>query len=208
MNKLAYCLVALTIISPISEVIGEEPSPSSLQEITECTEQIKERTAALQMRDWPQVDRITRRFIQSCSGVSNRRDIASAYGDVAFANFEMGQFDEALAQANAGIATQYLEPSSHLEKVKALLALNKTTEAKEGFKVADHVFHLAIERNNAKLQTARFDFERESHLVDSDLYKSKLYFLKSELKLLESELKYLESKLKTLDIYRPLLEKK
>lgn len=176
MKKLFYFLAILSAISPLAELSGKESSPPSLQEQRECTEQIKERTAAIRMEDWPQLDRIARRFIQSCEGHFDRRDIAYAYGSVASANNEMGRFEEALAQANAGIATYYLEPSNHLEKAKALLALHNMMEAKKAFRIADHVLHLAIERNEQESRNAR-DADKEFYLVHRELYQSELLVL-------------------------------
>jgi hypothetical protein len=176
MKKLSYFLTVLVAISPLGELSGKESSPSSLQDKTECAEQIKERTAAIRMEDWPQLDRIARRFIQSCGGIFGRRDIASAFSSVASANNEMGRFEEALAQANAGIATHYLEPSNHLEKAKALLSLHDMVEAKKAFRIADHVLHLAIEQNEQELRNAR-DADKELHLVHRELYQSEILIL-------------------------------
>jgi hypothetical protein len=187
MNKLAYALAALTIISPLTEVNGEEPPFATIQEQGECTEQVRERTAAIGAMDWPQLDRIARRFIQSCTGVYTRQEIANAYGDVASANNAMGRFKEALVQANAGIATHYLETSNHLEKVTALFALLQISEAKESFRVADNIIQLAIERNSAELQKARNDSERNLFQANKVLY---------------------ESQLRAIDRYRPQLGKK
>lgn len=175
--SIAYYFVALMTISLFSDAFGEEAHPLSLLQRKECTEQIRERTAAIRMRDWPQLDIIARRFIQSCTNVNERHDIAYAYGAVALANYEMGHFDEALAQANTGIATHYLEPSNHLEIVRALVALNKLMDAKEAFRVADHVINLAMARNDADLRNAHFDVEPESYKTNHDLFKADLVIL-------------------------------
>jgi len=167
--------------------VSGEPSSVTLQKQTECIEQVRERTAAIKTEDWPQLERIARRFIQSCDGVYSRQEIANAYGDAATANYEMGRFKEALIQANAGIATHYLETSNHLERVKALFALLQISEAKESFRVTDNLIHLAVERNSEELQTAQSEVERKLFLSIKGLY---------------------ESQLQALNRYRPQLEKK
>lgn len=187
MSRLGWCLAAFAIILPVMEVSGKEPSTSSLQEKRECIEQMKERTAALVAEDWSQLDTIARRFIRSCSDVLDWRYIADAYGAVASANNEMGHFEEALIQANAGTAEHYFGTSSHIEKLKALFALNRVEEAKKSFRVAERLIHSVIEQNDTDLQKAQTESDRELYLSSNALYQSQL---------------------KILDSYRPLLGNK
>lgn len=172
-----YCLFLLTITLPMPEVRGEVLPAASLREQKECTELMLERSAATRMEDWTHVDTTSRRFIETCSDAFGRRDVAHAYGSAADANIKMQRFEEALFLANAGIAAHYLEPTSHLVKVMALYAVNKLAEAKQYFKVADHVLHLAIDRNNADLQRSNFDHEREVLLAERELRLSELKLL-------------------------------
>lgn len=180
------CLL-ISIILATPEVRGEARSSASLREMKDCIRQINERTAAIRMGDWAQLDTIARRFIQTCKHVSDRQEIANAYGSVASANFEMGHFEEALSQANAGIATHYLEPTNHVEKVKALYALAKISEGKEAWKRADHVLHLAIEDTRDNLQTSKSDLETEYLRSKASLYQSELAVLDKYHNLLEKK---------------------
>src|SRR5215204_653366 len=170
MLKLNCILVLLAISFPASSALGNKDSSVSLEATRKCAEQIQERMLAITMRDWILLDTIGRRFIQACSGAYDRPDIAKAYGVVAAANNEMGHYKEALDQAEAGIEADYLEASSHLEKVKALFALSSTSEAIEAFAVADYVIHLAIRLNDAQIAAAKTDGERELYVEETNAH--------------------------------------
>ena len=129
------------------------------------------------MRDWILLDTIGRRFIESCSRVYDSADIAKAYGAVAAANNQMGHFKEALDQAEAGIAADYLETTSHLEKVKALFALSSLSEAIEAFKIADDVIHFAIKLNDDQIATAKTDYERELYMEENNAHRMECMIL-------------------------------
>lgn len=129
------------------------------------------------MRDWTLLDRSGRAFIESCTGFYDRSELAKAYGAVASANNELGQYRQALDQAQSGITADYLETSNHLEKVRALFALNRSIEAKEALQVADHVIHVAIKSNDAQMETAHNDHERESYKAESNRQRAQCMVL-------------------------------
>lgn len=177
MKKLVCCLVGLVTSLPLPAQSGTDYSSSSLKQRRECATQLQERSFAITMRDWTLLDQSGRAYIESCSALSERADLAKAYGAVASANNEMGQYREALDQAQAGITADYLETSNHLEKVRALFALNRSIEAKEALEDADHVIHLAIKLNDAHMETAHNDHERESYKEESNRHRAQCMVL-------------------------------
>lgn len=149
----------------------------SNQETQDCTERRRETTVEVQLQNWSRVETLARDSIRKCSGVYDNREMAKTYSTVALANNEMGRFTEGLVQANTGISLDDQETSNHLEKVRALLALKKTADAKEAFRIADEVIHLAIKRNDDELRTARSDEERQMLTTDRTLHQIQLGIL-------------------------------
>jgi len=174
--QITYWLGALALLSPLPQVTGTPLSEDSHYE-AECIEQINERTAAINVRDWRQLERIAMRFVQSCNGVLPSKEIATAYADAAGANKEMGRFKEALNHANAGIDLNYLVTANHLERMEALFALSQIQEAKDSFRVAEYLIQLAMERNVTELQRVQSDLEKRLVLSEKSLYESQLRFL-------------------------------
>lgn len=174
MKWLESFLVAVTVLWPMMEVSGKEPPNISLQEKKECIGQMEESNAAFSAKDWLQVDIIARRFIQHCSDVEDRRQIADAYADLAIANNELRHFQEALAMALSGITTHYLVTSNHIEKFRALLELHRLDEARSSFKVAESLVRQAMNHNNSDLSEASDESHRALYLSRRGLYRSQL----------------------------------
>ncbi len=164
-------LVSLVVVSAGLFTVPNltQAEPDAHRETQDCTERSRETTVEVQLQNWPQVDTLARDSIRKCSGVYDKREMAKAYSAIALANNEMGRFTEGLAQANTGISMDYQETSNHLEKVRALLALKKIAEAKEAFRIADEIIHLAIKRNDDELRTPRSEEERQMRTTDRTL---------------------------------------
>src|SRR5436190_5626038 len=101
------------------------PHNVSAQTIQRCTEQLQERTAAMTARDWSSLDKLAKRYVQSCHGVTDALDISTAYEDMAIANLLMNRVQNALEAANSCVTTYYANPGCHLQKARALLAFNR-----------------------------------------------------------------------------------
>jgi tetratricopeptide (TPR) repeat protein len=171
------CYIILGLTGFSSTMVEGKESSTTFQEKQDCVDQLEESAAALTAEDWAQLDTIARHLIQSCNGVLERRSIASAYGSLAIANHERGQFQEALAAAQSGIATHYLVTENHVEKFRALLSLHRYEEARNSYSIAKRLIQEAIVQSNLDLSKASDESDRKLYLSRNNNYQAQMKFL-------------------------------
>jgi hypothetical protein len=147
---------------------------ASAQTRERCIEQREERTAAVNARDWPNLVRLSKRYVQSCRGVTGAQDISDAYEDIAKANLAMHRAQDALEAANMCVTTYYANPGCHLEKALAMLALNRLIEARDILDVTERLLKSALTENDLAFRSAYHSLEREMHLAIKKSYETKL----------------------------------
>jgi hypothetical protein len=147
---------------------------ASAQTIERCIEQKRERTAAVNARDWPNLDRLSKRYVQSCRGVTGAQDISNAYEDIARANRRRHRAQDALEAANMCVTTYYANPGCHLEKAQAMLALNRLIEARDILDVTERLLKSALTENDLAFRSAYHSLERELHLTIKKNYEAQL----------------------------------
>ena len=145
----------------------------------ECTSQINERTAALVVRDWTQLERLAKRFLQDCKGIIDTELYSSAYSDIAETNLQLSNPKAALAVSEKCIDLFYANSYCHLNKVRAFIKLKRFAEARTEFDIAEKLIGYLIQKTERELLEA-------SHPVYKDLYSSKLLSLKAQRSHLDS----------------------
>ena len=137
-----------------------------------CVSQMDERTAALTARDWPQLERLAKRYIQSCRDAFDASNVSDAYEDIADAMLGMHHSKEALSAADACISNYYANPSCHVDKVLALLALKRLSAANDAFIIADRLSSHALAQNESDLANATSSSEKASFTARKHKYES------------------------------------
>lgn len=145
----------------------------------QCITQFKERTAALVARDWPQLERLAKRYLQDCKGAFGSEDYSIAYEHIAIANMRLNNPTAALAASAECIDTFYGNAGCHVEKVEALIYLERLAEAHTEFKIAERLVTHLIEVNERALREAYEPSEKR-------LYSSKDNHLRSLKEFLDS----------------------
>ena len=121
MQILLYFLATTFTLCSLSIVAHAQPAVFSERAKSACVEQIKERTAALVARDWPQLNRLATRYIQLCRGAFDARDLSTAYEHIAIASLGMHRPKDALDAADSCIGTYYANPGGTLRRYEPCL---------------------------------------------------------------------------------------
>lgn len=156
----------LTNFVPVVQAGNEEKA-------RQCTTQINEQTAALVAQDWPQLERLAKRYLQDCKGVFDSEAYSGAYENIAIANMKLGNAAVALAASEKCIGVFYANSSCHVQKVQALIKLERLTEAHNELEIAERLVAHLIDNNERLLREA-------SHPIYKELYSSKLQNLKAQ----------------------------
>jgi hypothetical protein len=188
MKKTTSISFAIVIFLIMTVASGDDFVPgSSSSARSECLELFKERVVAFKAEDWQALNTIARRFIDYCPGVYSRRDIATTYGISALSEYEMKRFRDALVQAKAGIAVHYLVPENHLQKVKALVALDNIVEAKEALRVADQIINTVMENHVTEQHSSGLDEElhrlrlENYERIQTELHKYRVFLYEKKM---------------------------
>ena len=146
---------------------------SSDEKQRECLSQINQRAAALSASDWQQLQRLAKRYIDTCKAIYGSEDLATAHGDVAIANLRLDNATAALSAAESCIALFYSNSGCHLGKVEAMLKLGRIPEARTALNIAEKlVAHLAA--------AAERELQRANHPSERELYAAKLNLLRAQ----------------------------
>ena len=156
----------------VSSVVHSHSMVFSEQEKLACVAQIDERSAALVAHDWTQLDRLAKQYIQSCRGAFDANDLSSAFEHIAWANFEMSLFLDALNAANACIETYYANPGCHYQKVQTLIALDQLITARDSLRIAEKVIEHSLSKNESDLKNAQSLSEQKLFLARKGNYEA------------------------------------
>ena len=152
---------------------------ASKEKAQQCVTQMGEQTAALVARDWPQLERLAKRYLQDCKGVFGSELYSDAYLHIAIANIQLDDSAAALAASETCIDIFYANSGCHVQKVLALIKLKRFAEALTESEIAEKLVDYLIKRNERDLREA-------SQPVDKELYSSKDDNLKAQKSLLNS----------------------
>jgi hypothetical protein len=136
------------------------------------TKNTVERTAALVARDWPQLEKIARNYIQVCQGGCDAASLSYAFAGIAIANLEMFRFLDALESANSCIESYYANPLCHFLKVKALIAIDRIVEAQATFRIAERLVSHSLSKTESDLRSDSDSSYRESLLAYKNEYEA------------------------------------
>ncbi|MGA2228214.1 MAG: hypothetical protein ABSH41_27590 [Syntrophobacteraceae bacterium] len=171
MRRFLYLLTLVTFILPSAIA-----APYS-EQTQECIEQMKNENAAYAAKDWPQLERIARRVIQSCSGI-DPDIVASAYQNISTACNETNRPKEALDAAVSCIEFSYAYSAGcHIEKIRALMALGRFAEAKASLEIAERLLRQLLSQTELCIRNARSSSERELCNVRKDGYQEDLKYI-------------------------------
>lgn len=131
-----------------------------------CTNRIEQRTGALIARDWDRLESESRAYVRDCAKVFGAEDLAQAYENMSIAQFEAGKVQAVLLTVDRCLSAYYATPGCHLHRVKALLALRRSTEAKESLERAERLVESGIQRLEREMVTLRGS---EKELADAQL---------------------------------------
>jgi hypothetical protein len=144
----------------------------------QCYTQIAEQTAALAARDWPQLERLAKRYLQDCKAAHDSETCSKAYENIATANIQLNNPIAALAASNECIYTFYGNAGCHVKKVEALIYLERLAEAQTEFKIAERLLAHLIKVNERAL--------RKYEPSENGLYSIKGSYLRVQKELLDA----------------------
>lgn len=144
----------------------------------QCVTLIKEQTAALVARDWSQLERLAKQYLQDCKEVHDSEAYSGGYEHLAIANMYLGNEVAALAMSEKCINIFYGNSGCHVEKVQALIKLKRISEARDALEIAERLVAHLIDNNERHLHETH-------HPIYKELYSAKLYQLRAEKSLLE-----------------------
>jgi hypothetical protein len=161
----------------LAAMLGVVPSstaqPSAASSLREaCVVQINERTAALVGKDWPQLERLARRYLASCRGVFGAADLSTAHEHLAFIGLETNRPIAALSAVEDCIATFYGNSGCHVKRVAALVKLKRLREAREALGVAERLVRHNLSLAEGNLRRATVPHERELYSAHIEEYQA------------------------------------
>jgi tetratricopeptide (TPR) repeat protein len=162
----------------------EEWQTGSKDKMKQCITQMDARTAALVARDWPQLERFAKRYLQDCKGVFDSENYSYAYEDIAMANMELNNPAAALEASERCIDVYYANAGCHVTKVRALAKLLRLSEARSEFEIAERLIVHLIEINEENLH--KTSDPSEYGIALRKVYSSKGNKLRALQKLLDS----------------------
>lgn len=156
--RLAAALLSLSIVSTTS---AADPAAVNQKHEDACIAQMKERTATFVAQDWSQLERLAERYLKTCKDIFGAEDSSNAYGEIAMSNIELGNARKALSASDKCISTFYANPRCHLERVQALIKLERLPDAKSALDKADRLIKHATDLGRRDLKSARTALESE-----------------------------------------------
>jgi hypothetical protein len=169
---LLFVLIGLNTIDSFAQ------SPSGERE-RECVSHINQRTAALVADDWREVERLAKRYLETCKEVHESEHLACAYEQIAIANRRLNDPKSALTATETCIALFYSNSGCHLEKAEAMLKLGHIRGARSALDIAEKLVpHL--------IRSVEQDMERANHRSARELYAAKLRELRAQQRVIEA----------------------
>lgn len=138
----------------------------------ECLDNINERNAAIDARDWESVQQLAGRYIKLCKGVFDSEVLSGVYDNLSAASSETGNITLSLTHSEKCIQTFYRNTSCHISRVLALVKLKRIAEARKYIDITERLV-----RHN--LANAKEYYRNEQ------FYDAKISHYQTELSLLE-----------------------
>jgi uncharacterized ParB-like nuclease family protein len=170
--------LAKTICSFLTVIAFSALAPTQAQDRSEelttavlrnCIELKEQRTAALVGHDWRALERLSKEYVARCAGVTDSKDISLAISDTAVAARELHRPADALKFAEQCMATYYATGRCHLEKIYALIDLNRVSEANAAFEIAIRVLEHNLKLRQQDLERSRTGSDLDRKLAESEV---------------------------------------
>lgn len=184
-------LFSLLLVSTASSAVAALDQTTIEQKNQECVSLIKGRTAAIAARDWQQLERMAKRYIQTCKSVHDSEGIAMAHMELAYAYSHFGDYSSALSATEACINLFYASPDCHVYRVEFLLKLKRLQEARAELAISEKLVSYLIPITEKDLQKTTDSYQSEYNTAKHRLYTVKLKQLRS----LEDEIAWLRQQI-------------
>ena len=123
-------------------------------QMNRCSDLVRQRSAALTVRDWNNLERLAKKYIVDCKTVVGDESLSYAYLDIATSLFERSRYKEAIEAADAGINLKYDDPGNHLIKARAYMMLKDNQNAIENLNKTEKIAQLALNNCQEELKYA------------------------------------------------------
>lgn len=148
----------------------------------QCLTQWQGQSLALGALDWPQLERLGKKYLQDCKGVLDSEFESAVWEHIAIANNELNNPANGLSASETCIGIFYANSSCHIQKVRALIKLKRFAEARTEFEITERLVVQLIEWNAKSLREA-------SEPIEKEVWSSKLYNLTMQKELLNKLLR-------------------
>ena len=165
MNRFPTLLIGicLSVMSDTASATG--PSRDRLQE---CLHHKNQRSAAMQARDWGNMERFANIYIKRCAGVDEPKHFSTAYWEVAMAEMKLGRLASALKSLDSCIQTSYANASCHVEKVFVLIRMKRVGEARKLYDTASPLVDRQLESAERALEGLVSGVEKEALEIERE----------------------------------------
>lgn len=144
-----------------------------------CIEQMEERDATMFSEDWLQLERLSNTYIGVCKGVLSSESYSRAYQDLSIAQYELGKVEESAATASTCISKFYRNSGCHVQKLLALIRLERTEEARETFRITEKLLTYLSHANRQNLRNASTRLQRALYLSTQTNLNAQIGLLRS-----------------------------
>jgi len=128
-----------------------------------CIDLIDNGTAAIVAEDWPKLEELSNQLVAECRSLLDAESISVLFEFEAKAGNQMMKFDRALEASEACIKTYYANPGCHCEEARALMGLERPSEALAAINRARKIAVQGIEDESREIKQAIYDSERAQH---------------------------------------------
>lgn len=158
---LKVTFVALLLVFMFLGDVDVLAQTTSKQKNQECISLINERTAALVADDWQHLERLAKRYLQTCRSVHDPESLANAQEDLAIAYLKLGNLTAALLATESCIDLFYASAGCHVRWTELLLKLERPQEARASLAIAEKLVGYLITTTEKNLQRAAHPLERD-----------------------------------------------
>lgn len=164
-------LLGLSVFSGIT-AFGAVPKEVS-EKINYCIDSVGDRAAAMVAQDWTSLDRMAEEYTKRCKDFSARKDfsikkgLATAYEQIAIANFNLKKYPRVLKSADECVSVLYTNIGCRVVKVMTLQALKRRAEALAELEKTEKLVAHMIKRNKAEPETFGADVEERRSELES-----------------------------------------
>jgi len=145
----------------------------------ECITLLEEQTAALTAEDWTHLEKLAKRYLQDCKEVSDSENYSFAHESIAIANIRLNNPAAALEASKTCIDVYYTNVGCHVTKIRALINLQRVSDARASFEIAERLVAHVIEINER-------DLHETSDPLEKKVYAAKEHYLNAQKGLLDS----------------------